>query len=103
MWAVNGLGLALVLPNTQVCKIRIVCVCARAANAGIWRGHSRAMPCQLCPAGTTLCPSTSITIQSLTADLFAVAARGRAFGMLYLTSALGGMLGALFATNLGEA
>ncbi|PRW59549.1 MFS general substrate transporter [Chlorella sorokiniana] len=54
VWAVNGLGLALVLPNTQ----------------------------------------------SLTADLFAAAARGRAFGALYLTSALGGMLGALFATNL---
>lgn len=54
VWAVNGLGLALVLPACQ----------------------------------------------SLVADLFA-SARGRAFGMLYATGALGGMAGALFATNMG--
>eukprot|EP00887_Chlorella_sp_A99_P006616 scaffold3.g6616.t1 len=56
IWAVNGLGLALVLPNCQ----------------------------------------------SLTADLFAPAARGRAFGLLSMTAALGGMGGALYATNLGS-
>jgi MFS family permease len=55
VWGVNGVGLALVLPNTQ----------------------------------------------SLIADLFPAARRGRALGLLYLTAALGGMLGALYATNLG--
>ncbi|KAL4424385.1 hypothetical protein ABPG75_001686, partial [Micractinium tetrahymenae] len=54
VWAVNGLGLALVLPACQ----------------------------------------------SLVADLFATA-RGRAFGLLYCTGALGGMMGALYATNMG--
>jgi MFS family permease len=38
---------------------------------------------------------------SLTADLFPAAARGRAFGVMTLTGATGGMLGGLFATNLG--
>jgi len=38
---------------------------------------------------------------SLTADLFPAAARGRAFGVMALTGALGGMLGGLFATNVG--
>lgn len=56
IWGVNGLGLALVLPNAQ----------------------------------------------SLIADLFASTHRGRAFGMLYLTGALGGMAGALYATNIGS-
>ena len=32
----------------------------------------------------------------------AALSRGKAFGALYLTSALGGMLGALFATNMGH-
>ncbi len=32
----------------------------------------------------------------------AALSRGTAFGALYLTSALGGMLGALFATNMGH-
>ncbi|EFN50878.1 hypothetical protein CHLNCDRAFT_141677 [Chlorella variabilis] len=39
---------------------------------------------------------------SLTADLFSSAQRGRAFGVLYLTAALGGMLGALYATNMSS-
>lgn len=34
-------------------------------------------------------------VQSLTADLHAPGSRGKAFGVLYLTAALGGMLGAL--------
>ena len=55
LWAVNGVGLALVVP----------------------------------------------TGQSLTADYFSEAARGKAFGALYLTGAFGAMLGALYATNLG--
>lgn len=51
-----------------------------------------------CPAPEPLPRSP---LQSLTADLFPAARRGRAFGCLYLTAALGGMLGALYATNLG--
>lgn len=39
--------------------------------------------------------------QSLIADYFKPVSRGTAFGALYLTGAVGGMLGALFATNLG--
>jgi MFS family permease len=38
---------------------------------------------------------------SLTADLFPASARGRAFGAMTLTGAMGGMLGGLFATNVG--
>ncbi|EIE22835.1 MFS general substrate transporter [Coccomyxa subellipsoidea C-169] len=40
--------------------------------------------------------------QSLVADYYPAASRGSAFGALYLTSALGGMGGSFFATNLGE-
>ncbi|CAL8464837.1 g4372 [Coccomyxa elongata] len=40
--------------------------------------------------------------QSLVADYYPSASRGSAFGALYLTSALGGMGGSFFATNLGE-
>jgi MFS family permease len=39
--------------------------------------------------------------QSLIADLFPAEARGRAFGLMQLTGALGGMAGGVFATNLG--
>lgn len=55
LWALNGLGLSLVIP-----------------------------------AG-----------QSVTADYFSEAARGRAFGALYMTGAFGAMLGTVYATNLG--
>ncbi|WPT16723.1 hypothetical protein PSENEW3_00004731 [Picochlorum sp. SENEW3] len=41
------------------------------------------------------------SVQSLTADLHASESRGRAFGTLWLVISLGGMLGALYATNLG--
>lgn len=56
VWAVNGLGLALVIPSTQ----------------------------------------------SLTADYYPASSRGHAFGVLWLTASLGGMLGGLFATNMGK-
>ena len=39
--------------------------------------------------------------QSLIADYYGAAQRGRAFGGLQLTSALGGMLGSVYATDLG--
>ena len=55
LWAINGVGLALVIPSGQ----------------------------------------------SLIADYYPPASRGRAFGWLYLTGALGGMIGSLYATNLG--
>lgn len=41
------------------------------------------------------------SVQSLTADLTAREARGTAFGSLWLVISLGGMLGALYATNVG--
>ena len=40
-------------------------------------------------------------VQSLTADLYVEDQRGRAFGLLHLTSAAGGAFGGLYATNLG--
>ncbi|PNH07804.1 hypothetical protein TSOC_005693 [Tetrabaena socialis] len=55
-WAFNGVGLALIIPNSQ----------------------------------------------SLIADYYTATQRGEAFGMLMLTGAMGGMLGAMFATNLGS-
>lgn len=54
-WAVNGLGLAMVIPSGQ----------------------------------------------SLIADYYGDTSRGKAFGGLFLTGAIGGMLGSLYATNLG--
>lgn len=51
-----------------------------------------------------ICAGLALVIpsgQSLVADYHSPLQRGRAFGVLYLTSASGGMLGALFATNLG--
>lgn len=40
--------------------------------------------------------------QSLIADYYPDSSRGKAFGGLFLTGAVGGMLGSLYATNLGE-
>ncbi|KAL4859340.1 Zinc finger CCCH domain-containing protein 12 [Chlorella vulgaris] len=40
--------------------------------------------------------------QSLIADYFSALSRGKAFGAYYLCGALGGTLGALFATNMGH-
>ena len=40
-------------------------------------------------------------MQSLTADYNAAEARGRAFGHLWLVISLGGMIGAVYATNMG--
>lgn len=54
--AVNGVGLALVIPNAQ----------------------------------------------SITADYYDELDRGKAFGALYMTSALGGAFGSLYATNQGQ-
>lgn len=39
--------------------------------------------------------------QSLIADMYNELDRGKAFGALYLTGAVGAMLGTLYATNLG--
>ena len=41
------------------------------------------------------------TLSSLVADSTAVGIRGRAFGAMGLIASLGGMAGALFATNIG--
>ena len=40
--------------------------------------------------------------QSLIADLHGTLERGRAFGTMHLTASVGGMAGALLATNIGE-
>jgi len=40
--------------------------------------------------------------QSLIADLYGELDRGKAFGALYLTGAVGAMLGTLYATNMGH-
>ncbi|KAL4545028.1 hypothetical protein Ndes2526B_g02147 [Nannochloris sp. 'desiccata'] len=42
------------------------------------------------------------SVQSLTADYHAAESRGKAFGALWLTISFGGMLGALYATNVGS-
>ncbi len=39
--------------------------------------------------------------QSITADYYDELDRGKAFGALYMTSALGGAFGSLYATNQG--
>lgn len=39
--------------------------------------------------------------QSMVADLHPAERRGRAFGMMQLTGAVGGMAGSVFATNMG--
>ena len=41
--------------------------------------------------------------QSLIADYYEDLDRGKAFGALYLTGAVGAMIGALYATNIGSA
>ena len=40
--------------------------------------------------------------QSITADYYDELDRGKAFGALYMTSALGGAIGSLYATNQGK-
>ena len=40
-------------------------------------------------------------VQSLTADYNSSNSRGTAFGFLWVTISVGGMLGTLFATNIG--
>ncbi len=40
-------------------------------------------------------------VQSLTADYYSSTSRGTAFGFLWVTISSGGMLGTLFATNIG--
>ena len=42
------------------------------------------------------------TAQSLTADYNPADRRGSAFGLLWMTGALGALLGAVFATNVGH-
>lgn len=40
--------------------------------------------------------------QSITADYYDELDRGKAFGALYMTSAMGGAIGSLYATNQGK-
>lgn len=90
-WAMNGLGLAMVrLPGLWLLVIarppvRKVQINVAAVDHLPW------VPLQVIPSG-----------QSLIADFYADSNRGKAFGGLFLTGAVGGMLGSLYATNLGK-
>lgn len=46
-------------------------------------------------------PDMACAGQSLIADYYPDASRGKAFGGLFLVGAIGGMLGSLYATNFG--
>ena len=95
VWAFNGVGLALVVPNTQARRD----LQQRRGGGAV---HATPPSPPIHPRAPSA-PTVLLALpQSLTADLFPEGARGRAFGLLYLTGALGGMLGALWATNMGR-
>lgn len=58
---------------------------------------AQALDAAIMVSGAQVIPSG----QSLIADYYEAAQRGRAFGGLQLTAALGGMLGSVYATDLG--
>jgi hypothetical protein len=95
-WAMNGLGLAMVgLPGLRPLTA-VLCTAAyrkaqQEALQPIAVGHLLYIPLQVIPSG-----------QSLIADFYTDSNRGKAFGGLFLTGAVGGMLGSLYATNLGK-
>lgn len=98
-WALNGRG------------------ASRATCCGLlkcsWRGNPvPAWRCMLHHATPTnhppILPNCSLALlipaaQSMTADYFPAQQRGRAFGLMHLTGAVGALLGALFATNVAHA
>jgi MFS family permease len=80
-----------------------------AAGCCIWATFTTLFACvSSLPLAITLCAVNGLglalvipSVQSLTADLNARESRGTAFGSLWLVISLGGMLGALYATNVG--
>ena len=66
----------------------------------------QAAPCSANPLPLPSPPHRRLALlipaaQSITADYNPAERRGRAFGLLHLTGALGALIGALFATNVG--
>lgn len=114
-WAFNGVGLGLLLPNAQS-LIADYFSGARGSGASCWgeaaeventHFHLLWLPMaaqQGRSAGALVvaCPGPVPPHAALSSLCTAALSRGTAFGALYLTSALGGMLGALFATNMGH-
>lgn len=87
-WAFNGVGLGLLLPNAQ------------SLIADYFSGGAA---CHTNPEGNpTPCLSPHLVGTPVSLRGAPALSRGKAFGALYLTSAIGGMLGALFATNMGH-
>lgn len=80
-----------------------------AVGCCIWATFTSLFACTTSlPVAVVLCAVNGLglalvipSVQSLTADLNAREARGTAFGSLWLVISLGGMLGALYATNVG--
>ena len=80
-----------------------------AVGCCIWATFTTLFACtNSLPLAISLCAVNGLglalvipSVQSLTADLNAREARGTAFGSLWLVISLGGMLGALYATNVG--
>lgn len=89
MWSALLQGLQEVNARKSTCW---VCCAAAAAAAPLL------LVVLLLPAGLALLVPCC---QSLIADLYPAEQRGRAFGTLQLTASLGGMMGGVFATNLG--
>ncbi len=65
----------------------IICLCRQVMVFAAFNGLGLALLVPCC--------------QSLIADLYTSETRGRAFGTMQLTGAFGGMLGGLYATNMG--
>lgn len=89
LWAVTGIGLALIIPNVQ----------------STIAGEAPSLPCG--SSHTALCAAAGLVHsfqwqkQIRCADFHIEGDRGTAFGALQMTSLLGGAFGALFATNMG--
>ena len=81
-------------PEATLADHRALSTCCLALTISIpamtcWQDFLH--PLQVIPSG-----------QSLIADYYIDSNRGKAFGGLFLTGAVGGMLGSLYATNLGK-
>lgn len=70
--------------------------CPPQQRPGLTRTLAALPSCTSCTAGLAL---VIPNVQSLTADYHHSSSRGQAFGTLWLTISVGGMLGALYATN----
>lgn len=96
-------------PCTPQLPISLLSCAPTASNPCL---HSPPPTCTACTSSLTwalpICAVNGLglalvipSVQSLIADMNASEARGQAFGKLWLTISFGGMLGALYATNMG--